>query len=138
MLSWLMIPHRQLQHLPLVDAVFNRKLSKGRSVVENAFAQLKHSFRELQVKSSLSVAFLPDVVTCCCLLHNLMLQRSWDEVNSALQELCRQQSATGNPRRQPREIPWDAHAVAEPMELQGIAKRRQLVQFFRLQRPHRP
>lgn len=87
LLPWLMIPHRHIGHLSMADALFNRRLSRGRAVVENAFALLKGTFRELQVRSDLSITFIPDVVTACALLHNLLLQQSHVDVERLLNVL---------------------------------------------------
>jgi hypothetical protein len=46
--------------------------------VENAFGILKQTFRELLVKSDLSITFLLDVISACAILHNhLKLRRQW-------------------------------------------------------------
>jgi hypothetical protein len=42
-------------------------------VVENSFDILKKTFKELLIKSNLNVLFLPNVVVCCCMLHNMIL-----------------------------------------------------------------
>jgi hypothetical protein len=41
-------------------------------VVETVFGILKKTFKELLHKLDLSVTFLLDVFTYCCLLHNLL------------------------------------------------------------------
>lgn len=74
LLPWLIVPHRQHALQSAANQLFNRKLSKARVVVENAFGQLKLTFRELLVKTDLDVVFVPEVVTCCALLHNVLLQ----------------------------------------------------------------
>jgi hypothetical protein len=86
LLPWLMVPHRGL--LPVADTLFNKKLRRGRGVVENAFGILKQTFRELLVKSELQVAFLPDVITCCAILHNVLLGQSHEDVERLIQVLC--------------------------------------------------
>ena len=73
LLPWLMTPHSGRDHLPLEDTLYNRRLIQRWGVVENAFGILKQSFCELLTKSHLDVAFLPNVITCCCILHNVML-----------------------------------------------------------------
>ena len=73
--------------MPLVDTLFNRKLRRGRRVVENAFGILKQKFRELLGKSDLLVTFLPDVIICCTILHNMLLGQSHQEVERLLQVL---------------------------------------------------
>lgn len=74
LLPWLMVPHRDGGQFSISETLFNRKLRKGHCVVENAFGILKQSFRELLGKSTLDVIFLPDVIVCCCILHNILLQ----------------------------------------------------------------
>jgi hypothetical protein len=80
LLPWLMVPHRGHGLLPVVDTLFNKKLRRGRIVVENAFGILKQTFRELLVKSELQAAFLPNVITCCAILHNVFLGQSHEDV----------------------------------------------------------
>jgi hypothetical protein len=90
LLPWLMVPHKNVRNLSLLETLFNRKLRKGRCVVENAFGILKQTFRELLVKSELDVVFLPDVITCCAILHNILLGQSHNEVEQLMQELRRE------------------------------------------------
>lgn len=87
LLPWLMVPHREVGHLSIAESLFNRKLKRGRCVVENAFGILKQSFRELLVKSDLHVTFLPDVIVNCAILHNIMLRQSHEEIEEFLQVL---------------------------------------------------
>jgi hypothetical protein len=74
--QWLLTPYRdgsgRAGHRTVLERLFNRKLSRGRSIIENAFGILKQSFRELLDTEDLHVAFIPDVVVCCCLLHNIL------------------------------------------------------------------
>jgi len=53
--------------------------------VENAFGIVKKTFGELLTKSNLNMSFLPDVFTCCCLLHNLF----WLQTESNIHKLMR-------------------------------------------------
>jgi hypothetical protein len=53
--------------------LFNKRLSWGRNVIENAFGILKQSFQELLDVTDLYVTFVPNVIVCCCLLHNVLL-----------------------------------------------------------------
>lgn len=59
-------------------------------MVENAFGILKQSFRELYTASDLHVTLVPDVVMCCCILHNLLLGQSAEEVERLLAMLQRE------------------------------------------------
>lgn len=87
LLPWLMVPHRTHGPLTAAETLFNKKLRRGRCVVENAFGILKQTFRELLEKSYLSVAFLPDVILSCAILHNVLLGQSHEEVEELLQIL---------------------------------------------------
>ena len=87
LLPWLMVPHRNHIRLSMAKALFNKRLRKGRCVVENAFGILKETFRELLIKSDLDVAFLPDVILCCAILHNMLLGQSHAEVENFFQVL---------------------------------------------------
>jgi hypothetical protein len=62
----------------VLERLYNKHLSRGRSIVENAFGILKQSSRELLDVMDLDVAFLHDVVVCCCLLHNMLLGQDPD------------------------------------------------------------
>jgi len=73
LLPWLMVPHHRRRDLFVSELLFNKKLRSGRCVVENTFGILKHTFRELLLKSNLYLAFLPDVILACAILHNILL-----------------------------------------------------------------
>lgn len=87
LLPWLMVPHRGQLQLSVSETLFNKKLRKGRCVVENAFGILKQSFRELLDKTDLHISFVPDVILCCAILHNVLLRQSHEEVEELLQIL---------------------------------------------------
>jgi hypothetical protein len=57
---------------------------KGVSVVENAFGILKKTFRKLLVKNNFHTLFIHDVVTCCCLLYNMILDGRDVDVNALM------------------------------------------------------
>jgi len=84
LLPWLMVPHRGPGQLSLAEQLFNRRLRRGRYVVENVFGILKQTFRELLVKSQLHITFLPDVIICCAILHNVFLGQSHEQVEQLL------------------------------------------------------
>ena len=86
-LPWLMVPHRRDSNLSLSNRLFNCKLSRGQSVVENAFSLLKLSFQELHGKCDLDICIVPDVVTCCALLLKVLLKESHEDVENLLQIL---------------------------------------------------
>jgi hypothetical protein len=88
--QWLMTPYRDSGQRSILERLFNRRLSRGRSVIENAFGILKQTFRELLHITDLHVAFLPDVVVCCCLLHNILLGQDPQAVARLLEILQRE------------------------------------------------
>ena len=124
LLPWVMVPHRGFGNLPLVDTLFNRKLCRGRGVVENAFGILKQTFHELLGKSELLVTFLPDVIICCTILHNMLLGQSHQEVERLLQVL----QMEGLPE------PDADEAMVVDVDEGGAEKRRQLGVFLALRR----
>lgn len=87
LIPWLMVPHRGPGQLSVAEQLFNRRLRRGRCVVENAFGILKQTFRELLVKSQLHITFLPDVIVCCAILHNVLLGQSHEQVEHLLEVL---------------------------------------------------
>lgn len=86
LLSWCITPFKMgPMGLPLTneEAWFNRKHSSTRMSVERAFGILKSRFKEIGTKSSLKLDFLPTVVHCCCILHNVLLaskDRTLDQI----------------------------------------------------------
>jgi hypothetical protein len=84
-LSWLLVPFKSEMALNAIQKLYNRRLSRGRAGVENAFGFLKLTFRELQNKIKLDLKFVPDVIYACCILHNILL----GERNVDIQELLR-------------------------------------------------
>ena len=92
--QWLMALYRhalgRADARSVVDRLYSKRLSRGRSVIENAFGILKQSFCELLDITDLHVTFLPDVVVCCCLLHIVLLGQTLDEVARLLEILQRE------------------------------------------------
>jgi len=106
------------------DSLFNKKLRQGRGVVENAFGTLKFTFRELLVKSELQVIFLPDVITCCAILHNTLLGQSHEDVERLL-EVLRIEGLEEDPEDDPHVPVEAAEGVWEDCGLpEGTEKRR--------------
>jgi hypothetical protein len=73
LLSWFMVPHKDDRPLSVLEKLYNKRLRRGRSVVENAFGFLKMNWRMLLTKSDLSINIIPDVVCACAILNNLIL-----------------------------------------------------------------
>ena len=86
LLSWCITPFKTgPMGIPLTreELWFNRKHSSTRMSVERGFGILKSRFREIGTKSSLKLDFLPTVVHCCCVLHNILLaskDRTLDQI----------------------------------------------------------
>ena len=53
------------------EKIFNYRLSCARIVVENAFGRLKARWRRLIKQNDMEVQHVPNVVTACCILHNI-------------------------------------------------------------------
>ncbi|KAL0153598.1 hypothetical protein M9458_051078 [Cirrhinus mrigala] len=69
----LITPYREPVQNP-VQARFNSKHSRARNIVERAFGMLKTRWRSIFFKAlEVSPAFVPEVVACCAVLHNLAL-----------------------------------------------------------------
>jgi hypothetical protein len=83
-LPWLVMPHKNVMNLTIIEILFNRRLKHGRCVVLNAFGILEQTFCELLVKFDLIVTFLLDVILCCALLYNISLARSRGDVKHLL------------------------------------------------------
>jgi hypothetical protein len=56
-----------------LKTLYQEHQSWGHSVVGNAFGILKQTWRELLFKTNMKVEFIPDLVTCCYVLHNMIL-----------------------------------------------------------------
>ena len=86
LLSWCITPFKKSpMGLPLSgeELWFNRKHSSTRMSVERAFGILKSRFKEIGTKSSLKLEFLPTIVHCCCVQHNILLaskDRTLDQI----------------------------------------------------------
>lgn len=134
LLPWLMVPHRHFRDIPVAQQLFNRRLSRGRVVVENAFGQLKLTFRELHQKSDLHVNFLPDVITCCALLHNLLLKQSDEDLVRLLEVLRTEDAQHSQAAMEP--TVEDDHDMGEGGYLcvDSQRKRRDLAVYLSLQR----
>jgi len=106
LLPWLMVPHRREFNVSVAHRLFNRKLSRGRSVVKYAFSLLKLSFQELNQKCDMDVSIVPDVVTYCALLHNVLLKESHEDIERLL-EVVQMENAQNEAR----------HDLAQPEEV---------------------
>jgi len=124
--------------MPIAESLFNRKLNRGRGVVENAFNILKQTFRELLLKSDLQVIFMPDVIFCCALLHNILLGQTNKEVERLLQVL-RIEGLSREDVPEDVELAVEVEPVSDDVALaRGIAKQCDLGVHMALQRNAQP
>jgi len=70
-----MTPHKQVDDVwhTIFKALYNKHLSQGRSVVDNLFAILKKSFKELLLKTNLHLILLTNVVVHYFIIYNMIL-----------------------------------------------------------------
>ena len=103
-------------------------------MVENAFGQLKLTFRELQQKLDLHVSFLHDVVTCCALLYNLLLKQSDKDLVQLLEVLRTEDAQHSQVAMEP--TVEDDHDIGEGGYLcvDNQRKRRDLAVYLSLHR----
>jgi hypothetical protein len=76
LLSWCITPFKiGPMGVPLTreEVWFNQKHSSTRMSVERAFGILKARFKEIGTTSSLKLDFMPTIIHCCCVLHNVLL-----------------------------------------------------------------
>ena len=68
---WLMKPFPHNSALSSTEQTFNYRLSRACIVVENAFGHLKARWQRLMKQNDMDISHVPQVVTTCCILHNL-------------------------------------------------------------------
>lgn len=71
LLPWLLKPFADNIALTPEQKHFNYRLSRARIVVENAFGRLKARWRRLLKQNDMAVKNVPNLVTACCVLHNI-------------------------------------------------------------------
>lgn len=70
----IMTPYREPVQNP-VQARYNSHHARGRVVIERAFGMLKARWRSIFFKAlEVSPVFVPEVVACCAILHNLCMR----------------------------------------------------------------
>uniref|UniRef100_A0A8C1Q087 Zmp:0000000634 n=1 Tax=Cyprinus carpio TaxID=7962 RepID=A0A8C1Q087_CYPCA len=69
--NWLMKGFTNHHALTPQQRLYNYRLSSPRMVVKNAFGQLKVRWRCLLKRNDVYTALMSDVVTACCVLHNI-------------------------------------------------------------------
>lgn len=84
--NWLLKPFQDTGRLTAEQQTFNRKFSRGRVVVENAFGRLKGRWRCLLKRNDCDLPLVKSMVVTCCALHNLCethgerYEEEWDAV----------------------------------------------------------
>ena len=71
LLPWLMKPYIDNSNLSEDQRKFNKRLSRARVVVEDAYGRLKGRWRCLSKRNDTNVSDLPEQVAACCVLHNI-------------------------------------------------------------------
>jgi len=82
-----MVPHEQVsvQH-SILEALYNKQLSCDK-VVANSFGILKKTLCELMIKSNLNMHFFPNVVICFCMLHNIIINGIYINIDDLMLQL---------------------------------------------------
>jgi hypothetical protein len=86
LLPWLMMPHKQInvQH-SILEALYNKQLSCDK-IVENNLGILEKTLCELMIKFNLNMHFFPNAVICCCMLHNIIINGKYININELMQQ----------------------------------------------------
>jgi hypothetical protein len=72
----------------ILQKLFNKKINRGRSVIENALGLMKkNKFRELLDTIELDVRIIPDVFSAYCLLHILIVGQRKVNVDQLMEVL---------------------------------------------------
>lgn len=69
--NWLLKPFQDTGRLTAEQHIFNKKFSRARVVVENAFGRLKGRWRCLLKRNDSDTELVKSMVMTCCALHNL-------------------------------------------------------------------
>jgi hypothetical protein len=74
-----MLPYKDNVEQSILEKLYSKQHKKNRFVFENSLGILK---KKLFHKTKLHVAFVFNMIVCCCILHNLVLgQNELDIVN---------------------------------------------------------
>lgn len=69
--KWLMKSFPDEHTLTAEQRHFNSQLNSAHTVVEKAFEHLKGRWRCLLKRTDVDYTFMPDIITACCILHNV-------------------------------------------------------------------
>lgn len=87
--SWLLKPFHDDGRLTVEQQLYNRRTSKARGVVENAFVRLKGRWRCLLKRNDCDLDLTKSMIMACCVLHDLCeshgegYNSEWDTRNRA-------------------------------------------------------
>ncbi|XP_030219862.1 protein ANTAGONIST OF LIKE HETEROCHROMATIN PROTEIN 1 [Gadus morhua] len=112
--NWLLKPFQDTGRLTAEQQMFNRKFSRVRVVVENAFGRLKGRWRCLLKRNDSDLQLVKSMVMTCCALHNLC-ENHGETYETELTELDVQPAEPG---------------VAVAQDVEGINVREGLMQFL--------
>jgi len=102
-------------------------------MVENAFALLQMTFRDLHGKCNLNVYIVPDVVVCCAILHNILLKDLEEDVQW-LQQIVQIQNELVNAENAASSEDDLPHHDVEDMNVEVVQlKKTKLGSFLSLQ-----
>jgi hypothetical protein len=74
-------------HHTILKALFNKHLSRGKSVVENVFGILKKTFKELFLKTNLDILFVLDVVVYYYIFYNMIIDDKDFDLQTLMDQL---------------------------------------------------
>jgi hypothetical protein len=89
-LSWLKVLHKGDRPLNPLEKLYNKRLRRGRSVVEKAFGLLKMNWRVLLTKSDLSINIISDVVCAYAIFNNMILTDRDVDVDTMIEIMQRE------------------------------------------------
>ena len=108
--TWIMKPFAHNTSLTIQQKNYNYALCRARTVVENGFGRLKARWRRLLKRIDMDVDKVPNIITACCILHNLCeINREhfndlWlEEVDNSNQPPCTPSNVTSNDAKDIRE-----------------------------------
>ncbi len=87
LLPWWIIPYKQIGMWHFMLKAFTIGSFHARITIKNNFGILKKMFREFFIKSNLNVLFLLDVVICCGMLHDMILNGKDQDVDELMLQL---------------------------------------------------
>lgn len=85
-LQWLIPPYIDRGNLNAVNRRFNETLSKGRQVIERAFALLKGRFRRLKYLDMNRTDLIPATILAACVIHNMCIDHEDTNIEEYINE----------------------------------------------------